>query len=75
MFLNDCFRVEKEEIDKEHIMQKSSHANEEDRENVTIGFLDIIYSWTLKDVLNENLYKNKVLLPPISHENVHLPLT
>ncbi|XP_045833411.1 uncharacterized protein LOC123924528 [Trifolium pratense] len=39
----------------------SSHASDEDdNENATLGFLDIVFSWSLKDVLNENLYRNKV---------------
>ncbi|XP_004503077.1 helicase SEN1-like [Cicer arietinum] len=38
----------------------SSHASEDDKDNNILGFLDHIFSWTLKNVLNENLYRNKV---------------
>ncbi|KAK2430640.1 P-loop containing nucleoside triphosphate hydrolase superfamily protein [Trifolium repens] len=39
----------------------SSHgSDDDDNENATLGFLDIVFSWTLKDVLNENLYRKKV---------------
>lgn len=40
-------------------MKKGSSEREE--ENETVGLLDIVFSWTLKDVLNEYYYRNKVL--------------
>jgi hypothetical protein len=40
----------------------SSHASDDDEnQNAVLGFLEIVFSWTLKDVLNENLYRKKVL--------------
>jgi hypothetical protein len=52
-FLNDCFKVEKEQM-----MEKTSDESEEDIK--TANFLDTVLSWPLEDVLNENLYKDKV---------------
>jgi len=39
----------------------SSRARDDDDDNAALGFLDIVLSWSLKDVLNQNLYRNKVL--------------
>jgi hypothetical protein len=41
----------------------SSHGSDDDddNENATLGFLHIVFSWSLKDVLNENLYRKKVI--------------
>jgi hypothetical protein len=41
----------------------SSHASDDDDENqnAVLGFLEIVFSWTLKDVLNENFYRKNVL--------------
>ncbi|AES99089.2 P-loop nucleoside triphosphate hydrolase superfamily protein [Medicago truncatula] len=39
----------------------SSHArNDDDDEDAALGFLDIVFSWSIKDVLNQNIYRNKV---------------
>jgi len=35
-------------------------------------FLDIVFSWNLKNALNEDLYKNKVLLPLTERRKTHL---
>jgi hypothetical protein len=56
---NDCFKVEKEKM-----MEKTRNASEEDLKHGML--LDIVLSWTLKDVLNENLYKDKVSFKPFS---------
>jgi hypothetical protein len=61
-FLNDCFKVEKEQM-----MEKTSDESEEDIK--TANFLDTVLSWPLEDVLNENLYKDKVFffIPLATH--------
>lgn len=52
-------------MDKELRMKKTS-------KDETVELLDIVFSWTLKDVLNEYLYKDKVLLfHPFSSFNTH----
>jgi hypothetical protein len=56
---NDCFKVEKEKM-----MEKTRNASEEDLKHGML--LDIVLSWTLEDVLNENLYKDKVSFKPFS---------
>jgi len=43
-------------------MEKTSNASEEDAKPRRL--LDIVLSWPLKDVLNENLYKHKVSFTP-----------
>lgn len=52
--LNDCFRVAKEQR-----MKTTSNPSEEDLKPIRL--LDVVLSWPLEDVLNENLYKDKVL--------------
>ncbi|CAL5189948.1 unnamed protein product [Lathyrus oleraceus] len=47
----------------------SSHANEDDNENAAFGFLDIVFKWTLKDVLNENLYRKQVKKIPYTFDS------
>jgi len=45
-------------------MEKTRNGSEED---LKLGSLiDIVLSWTLEDVLNENLYKDKVSFTPFS---------
>jgi len=40
----------------------NGHArDDDDEENAALGFLDIVFTWSIKDVLNQNLYRNKVL--------------
>jgi hypothetical protein len=56
---NDCFKVEKEKM-----MEKTRNASEEDLKHGML--LDIVLSWTLEDVLNENLNKDKVSFKPFS---------
>ncbi|XP_058744789.1 helicase required for RNAi-mediated heterochromatin assembly 1-like [Vicia villosa] len=38
----------------------SHHANEDENENAAFGFMEIVFSWSLRDILNENLYKKQV---------------
>ncbi|KAL5102079.1 hypothetical protein RYX36_006406 [Vicia faba] len=38
----------------------SHHADEDENENAAFGFLEIVFKWSLKDVLNENFYKKQV---------------
>jgi len=41
-------------------MEKAGNASDEEAQEI-VGLLDNVFSWTLQDVLNENLYKYKVL--------------
>jgi len=40
-------------------MEKTSNASDEEAQEI-VGLLDNVFSWTLQDVLNEDLYKYKV---------------
>jgi hypothetical protein len=46
------------------MMEKTRNASEEDLKHGML--LDIVLSWTLEDVLNENLNKDKVSFKPFS---------
>ncbi|GAU32053.1 hypothetical protein TSUD_214080 [Trifolium subterraneum] len=60
------------------MMEKTSDASEEDVKPDNL--LDTVLSWPIEDVLNENLYKNKVLKIPetfqsaIDYKNFFVPL-
>jgi hypothetical protein len=41
-------------------MEKSANASDDETKEIA-GLLDNVFSWTLQDVFNENLYKFKVL--------------
>jgi hypothetical protein len=41
-------------------MEKSTNASDHETQEI-VGLLDNVFSWTLQDVFNENLYKYKVL--------------
>lgn len=40
-------------------MEKNGDPSDEDAQEI-VGLLDNVFSWTLQDVLNEDLYKFKV---------------
>ncbi|XP_058744792.1 helicase SEN1-like [Vicia villosa] len=62
--LNDCFRVEEEQK-----IETASKASEEDYLKRD-GLLDIVLSWPFLDVLNENIYKDKVHKIPETFNSV-----
>jgi len=63
LFLQLFLRRLEKNVTREKKMKKNitCYATEEDDEKCS--FLNTVFSWNLKDALNEDLYKNKVLLP------------
>lgn len=57
-----CLRLieERKTVLRQELAKITCNASEEDDESAS--FLDIVFSWSLKDALNEDLYKHKVLL-------------
>lgn len=45
---------------KEQMMEKTNNATEKETKEIA-GLLNNVFSWTLQDVFNENLYKYKVV--------------
>lgn len=49
-------------------MMTSGVSSDKKRALSQLGFTDLVLSWSLEDILNENLYENQVsFLPPFCH--------
>lgn len=72
MLIDVVFAIVLRRVEKNvtSVAPKKTTCSSTEEDDDKYSFLDIVFSWKLKDALNEDLYKNKVLFPLTQRKNL-----